>query len=147
MELLISSMKYFVANAFCLYGFSAFFSSRMTEEIDLERDKILRIFATLKKSILNLSKPELQHYYKYFYDNVIGNVELLKMVYEILAESLKNSFKSKDELEQLAAILQYPRRHFQDIGLNDPFVYYKLSSLDPDSHTMDMTFNLKTDCQ
>lgn len=81
-----------------------------------------------------LSKDEKEKYYIYFYDNIVGNIDNLKQLENIVNTILHTKFlhllNNQDlklvpkNLSILGLILYYPRRHFE----KDPFLSYGLEA-------------------
>lgn len=93
----------------------------------------------------SLKSGEIRDIYQFFYDNSIANPTFLKLVYDVLIHNLNSGFRTVNEKSQLATILQYPRRHFKDCNLEDPFTSYGISDIEKETLSVPGKLRFKTD--
>ena len=76
-----------------------------------------------------MTRNEIMSNYTIIYNELVGHSKsFLQSIHDILVSTLKKSNATKDFIPQniknLALVMQYPRRHFGDVELLDPFEYY-----------------------
>ncbi len=92
-----------------------------------------------------LTKKEKMEFYQYFYDNSVGSLNFIVKVQNILNDKLSSRSFSNDELNILALIFQYVRRHLKDASLADPFETKNVPSITKDALSVTRKLKLQVD--
>ena len=105
-------------------------------EETIDRSKIETLLVKLFQPSEGKRKSEKLESYRYFYDMCIGSPKFIETVHTKLVEILKKNSYSNEQLNKMALILQYPRRHFPDFNLKDPFPQYGLNPIENDNQSV-----------